>query len=37
MCDLLSIIVLVVVFRFIGVLFRILFGAEERNDFHRDK
>lgn len=35
--DLLAIIILIVVFRVIGVLFLTIFGAEERNDFRRDR
>ena len=35
--DLLAIIILIVVFRVIGVLFLTILGAEERNDFRRDR
>ena len=35
--DLLAIIILIVVFRVIGVVFLTIFRAEERNDFRRDR
>lgn len=35
--DFLAIIILIIVFRCIGVVLLAIFGAEERNDFHRDK
>lgn len=37
MADIISIIIFIIVFRFIAVILKAVFGAEDNNDWRRDR